>query len=317
MKSLSHLLILLFLGLSSIANAQWSCGDTLIDKRDGKAYATVQIANQCWLAQNLNHGKIIESTVGGHLMLDDSIIERYSYKNIDQNSDTSDHPGAYYEYTEAVQYKPFIGENVQGVCPDGWHIPTTMEFTELVEATGGDSIAGLLLRKGGNSGFESYYCGWRCMMGKGSFFTAYPSFSPPAPVSFYWTADTTGSKGNLMRLNAADNNVLITKSFGNMLGMNVRCVLDKTNNIKTTKFEIKKASFKKENLKIQLFSSVSGSYRIQIIDGNANIIIDQILDIKTGKQTKIITLKKEIARGVYFISLGNQKYFSSIEITKQ
>ena len=316
MKSLSHLLILLFLGLSSIANAQWSCGDTLIDKRDGKAYATVQIANQCWLAQNLNHGKMIESTVGGHLMLDDSIIERYSYKNIDQNSDTSDHPGAYYEYTEAVQYKPFIGENIQGVCPDGWHIPTTMEFTELVEATGGDSIAGLLLRKGGNSGFESYYCGWRCMMGKGSFFTAYPSFSPPAPVSFYWTADTTGSKGNLMRLNAADNNVLITKSFGNMLGMNIRCILDKSQKIKTLNLNIKKASFCDKGINMKVISNFSGNFRLQIINQNTDIIYDQTIMIKNAKQKVIIDLKEQIAMGELFISLSNQRYFSSIKLTK-
>ena len=35
---------------------------------------------------------------------------------------------------------------VRGVCPEGWHLPDTVEFSNLVIAAGGELEAGLMLK---------------------------------------------------------------------------------------------------------------------------------------------------------------------------
>ena len=50
--------------------------------------------------------------------------------------------GGLYQWAEAVQYKngatnatspsPAFSGNVQGICPTGWHIPTSAEFTNII-----------------------------------------------------------------------------------------------------------------------------------------------------------------------------------------
>lgn len=41
----------------------------------------------------------------------------------------------------------------QGICPNGWHVPTAQELNELIKAAGGEEFAGKNLRKG---------TGWSC-----------------------------------------------------------------------------------------------------------------------------------------------------------
>lgn len=101
----------------------FNCGDTLIDPRDGQSYATVQIGNQCWMAENLKVGTMI---IGTQEMTDNGIIEKYCYDNDTTNCDIY---GGLYQWDEMMNYS--ISPGVQGLCPDGWHIPTDDEWTIL------------------------------------------------------------------------------------------------------------------------------------------------------------------------------------------
>ncbi len=101
----------------------FTCGDTLIDTRDQQAYATILIGTQCWMAQNLNVGTKINSTHPGIQQFNNEVIEKYCFSNTDANCDTY---GGLYEWGEAMQY--VTTEGAQGLCPDGWHIPTDNEW---------------------------------------------------------------------------------------------------------------------------------------------------------------------------------------------
>jgi len=103
-----------------------ACGDSLYDYRDGKYYQTVLIGTQCWISQNLNVGTRINANKNP---ADDSIIEKYCY---DDNEDYCDTLGGLYQWYEAMQY--VTTEGTQGICPDGWHIPTDDEF-KILEGT--------------------------------------------------------------------------------------------------------------------------------------------------------------------------------------
>jgi len=107
-------------------NSFYSCGDLLIDYRDGQKYQTLQIGTQCWMAENLNVGIRID---GIENQSNNGVIEKYCYDNTDANCDIY---GGLYQWDEMMQY--VTEEGVQGICPAGWHIPTDNEW-KILEGT--------------------------------------------------------------------------------------------------------------------------------------------------------------------------------------
>jgi uncharacterized protein (TIGR02145 family) len=108
----------------------FECGMIMTDARDGNTYATIKIGTQCWMAENLNVGTMINSTTGGTggdgNQTDNSVLEKYCYENNEANCNTY---GALYQWDEMMQYVTTQG--AQGICPDGWHVPTDAEWTAL------------------------------------------------------------------------------------------------------------------------------------------------------------------------------------------
>ncbi|MBI2966974.1 MAG: T9SS type A sorting domain-containing protein, partial [Bacteroidetes bacterium] len=103
----------------------------LFDERNCRQYPIEKISNQWWMTENLNVGTQINSTTGGQLQTNNSILEKYCYNN---NSAYCDTFGALYEWNEAMGYAASDSGNpgiTQGVCPTGWRLPTDAEWCEL------------------------------------------------------------------------------------------------------------------------------------------------------------------------------------------
>lgn len=115
------------------------CESPFIDPRDGKSYNAIKIGNQCWMAENLNIGTMINSTNGGTNndgeQTDNGTIEKYCYYN---EPDSCDVYGGLYQWNEMMQY--IITQGTQGICPDGWHIPTDDEWCILENELDAGSI---------------------------------------------------------------------------------------------------------------------------------------------------------------------------------
>lgn len=137
-----------------------------------RTYHTVQLGNQCWMRDNLDYGKITEFS---HGQRNNDTVERYCYDNDVNNCIKY---GSLYTWPEMMKYDT-IHEGIQGICPDGWHIPTDMEYYDMehfIDSTINETTAygergtdaGVQLRYAGKSGFEALMGGF--MNVDGSFY---------------------------------------------------------------------------------------------------------------------------------------------------
>jgi len=112
---------------------------------DGNHYATVQLSYgrsvHNWMAGNLKVGIGIDSsqapTNNGH-------IEHYCYGDDVTNCNRY---GGLYRWDEMMQYVET--EGAQGICPNGWHIPTNGDWYNLLTSLGGYMVAGGKLKETG------------------------------------------------------------------------------------------------------------------------------------------------------------------------
>ena len=100
-----------------------ACPGTSTVDYEGQTYSTVQVFSQCWLAENLNVGTMIN---GSEEMTDNGILEKYCYFNDEDNCDTY---GGLYLWDEVMQYA--TQEGTRGICPPGWHLPSDEEWKVL------------------------------------------------------------------------------------------------------------------------------------------------------------------------------------------
>ncbi|MBK7173784.1 MAG: hypothetical protein IPH84_11245 [Bacteroidales bacterium] len=110
---------------------------------EGQTYHTVAIGNQCWLKENLNVGTMTDAPAFSQ---NDSIIEKFCYDNLESNCSLY---GGLYFWQEMMQYSYIEGS--QGICPDGWHIPSASDWNALTDHLGGVSVAGGKLKDVGTA----------------------------------------------------------------------------------------------------------------------------------------------------------------------
>jgi uncharacterized protein (TIGR02145 family) len=132
--------------------------DTIIDSRDNKVYKIVTIApegsgySETWFAENLNYADSIKTpSLKG---------KSWCYKDTSKYCDVA---GRLYTWAAAIDSVTLatdaenprdcgygkaceLPEKVQGICPDGWHLPDTTEWQALFTAVGGQNNAGKVLK---------------------------------------------------------------------------------------------------------------------------------------------------------------------------
>ena len=112
----------------------------LVDERDGRIYRTVKIGEQTWIAENLNYADSINYP---------SMLNRnWCYNN---NLDSCEKYGRHYTWSATIDsvYWKKKGKNcgfkeqtcdlpnqVRGICPTGWHIPSSKEWETLYSSMG-------------------------------------------------------------------------------------------------------------------------------------------------------------------------------------
>ncbi len=197
----------------------YTCDNPLIDARDGQTYETVQIGEQCWMAENINIGTMIN---GSNNQIDDEEIEKYCYNNSTSNCDTL---GGLYQWNEMMQYTTTQG--VQGICMEGWHLPTDAEWCILEQevdpaiscsATGYRGVdGGTKLKQGGNSGFEALLAGT----------SGYNGFFNLGSFANFWSSSAyIGTDYALLRHLSVSLATVYRDNTDSNYGFSVRCLQD-------------------------------------------------------------------------------------------
>ena len=123
---------------STVIIDEKSCPNTpTVTDHEGNVYATVQIGDQCWMRENLRATKYSDDTIilqGG----DTSSVIGYWYypNNYESNKFTY---GLLYNWKAVMRNTLSSNSNqsgVQGVCPNGWHVPSHAEYLQLIDYLG-------------------------------------------------------------------------------------------------------------------------------------------------------------------------------------
>ena len=217
---------------------------------DGNIYNTWQMGSQCWMKENLRTTRFADGTP---LTLGDEHSSTESlYYYPDNNTANADTYGLLYNWTAVMHGAASSNvspSNVQGVCPDGWHVPSSAEWATLTGYVSGrsqywcdgesENIAKALAC---NSGWNTNAV-MDCAVGlnqsnnDASHFSGMPTggFVSSGIANFgkfamFWTCTAVGSNAESYYLAYSTATVgHPTGGYETTYGMGVRCVRDEGN----------------------------------------------------------------------------------------
>jgi uncharacterized protein (TIGR02145 family) len=109
---------------------------------DGNIYQTVTIGTQVWMSENLKSIHYSDGT---------EIPYFWSFNNSDSLTAIY---GRYYSWASAMRgalSSNSIPSGIKGVCPSGWHLPSSAEWGILISYYGGELEAGKKLKEAGTT----------------------------------------------------------------------------------------------------------------------------------------------------------------------
>ena len=236
----------------------------MTDSRDGQVYKTVKIGNQTWMAENLNYSDSVATPsllerswcynndpehckVGGRLYSWSAAIDSVTLANDpDSPQDCGHLRGPQGDSTIlSLFWTCKLPEKVQGICPEGWHLPDMDEWKTLLVEVGDSLVAGKMLKS------KTGWLDWEYGTGYGEDkfgFSVIPAgtaassfendgektvevkiFGRAGINALFWTSTDidSGEAGNIGFINDSDAERSDGGLAGNKLyGHSVRCIKD-------------------------------------------------------------------------------------------
>jgi uncharacterized protein (TIGR02145 family) len=192
------------------------CGDSKVSY-GSKDYNTVLIGDQCWLKENLNVGTMINGNVN---QTNNSIIEKYCYNNDPANCTTY---GGLYQWNEAMQY--LTGEGTKGICPKGWHVPSSAEFQALINFVNNDGNALKREDQGAGAGQGTNTSGFSALLA--GLLTSYNNFTHLSSYGYTWSStEASATTAYYLWLNSSNSTTSFTGSTNKSFSFSFRCLKD-------------------------------------------------------------------------------------------
>ncbi|MCB1713013.1 MAG: hypothetical protein KDH96_11210, partial [Candidatus Riesia sp.] len=178
-------------------------------------YHTIEIGNQCWFKENLNIGEIIPSTTP---QTNNGTVEKYCLFDDSTNCDLT---GGLYRWDEMMSYSTIPSS--QGICPDGWHIPSDSDWITLqwfVDPLTGSDNVGFHLKSnefGGIDTFGMSIKGCGSTNNGGWYSTVFGD---------YWTSDEVNINDAKLRFFITTSNYIIVDELSKLEAKGIRCIKD-------------------------------------------------------------------------------------------
>lgn len=188
---------------------------------DGNIYDTVLIGDQIWMADNLRVSHYLNGNpiFTGHANLEWAGIETGGYATIGNSN--------VYGYL----YNWYAVNDIRGICPEGSHVPSDLEWQQLSDYLGGDMISGGALKEEGTSHWASPNEGATNSSG----FTGVPggyrngfdgNFYGQNHHGYYWSTTSFNSDRAWRRDLWFNTPELYRDNLDNNNGFSVRCIVD-------------------------------------------------------------------------------------------
>lgn len=229
-------------------NTLVSCSGTISDY-DGNYYNIIQIGNQCWMSSNLKvkhypnglNIPFISNQTSWSILSNDNLADAYCY--YDNTSSYSTNYGLLYSYAAAIADN-WDNDNFsnQGICPDGWHLPTDEEWQVLevflgmnateAASTGsrgtnqGSRMSGSsnLWNDGSLENDSDFDLSGLNLVPSGYRSTASGFFGGIGYYNFYWTATEYTATGAYARSIYFNNTKVDRGAYSKSNGYSIRCV---------------------------------------------------------------------------------------------
>jgi uncharacterized protein (TIGR02145 family) len=205
------------------------------DNRDGHTYKWVKIGNQIWMAENLAFLPKVSPPTLNSKFTAYCYVFGYNGSNVSEAKATVNYSkyGVLYNWPAAVigtSGSHLNPSGVQGICSNGWHIPSDAEWQQLIHFVSSDGHVGtegnaLKSKSGWNSvgtSTDNYYfsvlpVGYRSIHG---FFLDVGGFSS------FWSASISGSVSAWCHRFYFDRKNVDRTNVSRDYGFSVRCVRD-------------------------------------------------------------------------------------------
>ena len=154
--------------INNTITRNWPSQCGTVTDYEGNIYHTVRIGNQCWMRENLRTSHYADGTALATSSNGSTETPYYFYSYSGNNIELERY-GLLYNWAAVMNGAASSNANpsgVQGICPNGWHVPSKAEWEELLNymtsiptyrcGTGSGSIAkALASREGWNNSWSS------------------------------------------------------------------------------------------------------------------------------------------------------------------
>lgn len=201
---------------------------TMTDPRDGKTYRTVEVLGQIWMAENLNFADSANFPLlkGNTFCYEDdeekcNILGRLYKRQAAMYTESC--------YNDADSFCNAGDEPVQGICPDGWHLPSAEDVWELIDLEKGDARA-FMSAYGWISGEEAVLPGENTygLSFVGNYFQTLSKCATMSGLGMYaimWVSNY-GFYHHYMVIQGQENHIILMEYETGSLERGVRCIKD-------------------------------------------------------------------------------------------
>jgi uncharacterized protein (TIGR02145 family) len=208
-------------------------------------------------------------------------------------------------------------EKAQGICPNGWHIPSDGEWTILGNFLGGNAVAGGKMKQTGTDDWNAPNSGATNSSG----FTALPAgewegdhFQLLHQYAVMWSSSQTSNEWAFYRYLAFDDAELHPFNFNKNFGYSVRCIQDEqtsTNDIIKPRINLFPNPCSNE-LCITQSENYTGKTTVVIINQTGQ----EVKKFRLADETHSVNLEF-LPSGLYLCMIVNDSFSYQQKIIKQ